>query len=418
MERQPISGRRMFALLRKLGFERLSTREGEQKAASLLLDEMKNAGAAPTVESFQAPCYTVEKAKLEVTAPFAAEIPCTGYGCAGNAAAEGLEAPLAVIEGVEPMDLADVKGKIVFYAGNLAVASYEKIVKAGAVGIVTTWGRFLDRPEETDREERMLRDRHIAAGQLPAVAIHVNDAMKLLQKRPARVRLTLAQQEGEAPSQNLVAELVGRTHPEEIIVFTAHYDTVMHSKGYFDNATGTAMVLELLRFFVKNPPNRTMRFILCGSEERGLLGSKAYVAAHKEEMEQIRLCVNLDMAGPILGREMASVTGEESLCHALTYFYKTEGFPMQVRQDIYSSDSIPFADAGVPGINFFRAAAPGTSQIHCRHDVARILAPDSLARTTSFVLAFVRRIDSAAFFPIDRAMPKNMVEKLDAYLGK
>ena len=161
-----------------------------------------------------------------------------------------------------------------------------------------------------------------------------------------------------------------------------------------------------------------MRFIFCGSEERGLLGSKAYVAAHEEELDKIRLCINLDMAGPILGKEMANVTGEESLCHALSFIYKEVGYPMVVRQDIYSSDSIPFADKGIPGINFFRAASPGTSQIHCRYDVIEILSGESLQKTTNFVKYFSDRVVNAAFFPIDKKMPDNMVEKIDRYLLK
>ena len=91
---------------------------------------------------------------------------------------------------------------------------------------------------------------------------------------------------------------------------------------------------------------------------------------------------------------------------------------MSVNQDIYSSDSIPFADKGVPGVNFMRRAAPGSSQIHCCHDVISILSGESLERTTGFVAAFSDRVINAAFFPIDKKIPDNIVEKVDKYLMK
>ncbi len=414
----PISGNRMFALLKKMGFERLSTYESEQEAAAILYEEIASCGLTPTYETFKVPSYRVRTAKLEITAPFYKEIPCTAYGFSGNAAEEGIEAAFAYIEGTEPIDLADVKGKILLVTGRMTVSGYEALVKAGAVGFITTSGTFRDKLSETDLEERMLREEHIENGKIPGVNIHVKDALSLIPKQPTRARITLSQEEGESESKNVVAEIKGTKYPDEIVVYTAHYDTVRFSKGYFDNATGCAMVMELLRHYVKKPPLRTLRFIFCGSEERGLYGSKAYVASHEEELDKIRLCINLDMAGPILGREMANVTAEESLCNALTFYYKEVGYPMIVRQDIYSSDSIPFADKGIPAINFFRAAAPGTSQIHCRYDVIEILSAESLARTATFVKNFSDRVVGAAFFPIERKMPDNMVEKIDKYLLK
>ena len=413
-----ISGKRMMALVKKLGFVRLSTFESETQAAQILCDEVKALGVTPTVETFMAPHYEVKEVKLEITEPFYKEITATGYGFSGNDAKDGIEAEFAYIEGFEPIDLFDVKGKIVFFTGGMGIEAYERLIKAGAVGFICTSGTFRDKRSETDLEERTLRDKHTEHGKLPGVTIRMKDALSLIPKHPTRAKITLSQEEGEAESRNVIAEIKGTKYPDEIIVYTAHYDSVPFSKGYFDNSTGTAMVLELLRYYKENPPMRTLRFVFCGSEERGLLGSKAYVAAHEDELEKFRLCINLDMAGPILGREMANVTGEESLCHALSFYYKEVGYPMTVRQDLYSSDSIPFADKGIPGINFYRSAAPGSSQIHCRYDVIEILSAESLAKTTNFVKDFSNKVINAAFFPIDRKMPQNMVEKLDRYLLK
>jgi Zn-dependent M28 family amino/carboxypeptidase len=161
-----------------------------------------------------------------------------------------------------------------------------------------------------------------------------------------------------------------------------------------------------------------MRFIFTGSEERGLLGSKAYVEAHKEELENICLCINVDMTGPILGYDTALVMADMAVCHAMDFYKKEIGFPMEVKQDIYSSDAIPFADNGIPGINFFRRAAADSTKIHCRHDVISTVTAKSLARTANFILGFSKKLDNAVFFPIERKVPTEIVEKVDKYLRK
>lgn len=186
----------------------------------------------------------------------------------------------------------------------------------------------------------------------------------------------------------------------------------------FDNATGSATILELLRYFAKNPPLRTLKFIFCGSEERGLLGSKAYIAAHEDELSKYRLCINVDMTGPLLGFDCVRVTGDVSICHAIDFMKKEIGYATEVKHDIYSSDCIPFADKGIPAINFIRTAAPGTTAVHTRNDVITQVDPAMLARTTGFALEFSKRTVNAAYFPIERKIPDEIKEKVDRYLRK
>ena len=413
-----ISGKRMFELLGKLDFVRLSTFEGERKAADILANEIREIGVEPVFESFKAPRYEIKVAKLEVTAPFYKEYEVTGYGFAGNDAADGLEAEFAYVEALEPIDLANVKGKIVLLTAGIRQGDFKKLIEAGVVGVIAPSGNFRDTKETWDLDKRMLRAKHIADGRLPSVCMRMTDAMEMVVSKPEKVKITLAQDEGEADSQNIIAEIKGSEYPDEIVVYTAHYDSVVFSRGMFDNATGTATILELLRYYKENPPKRTVRFIWCGSEERGLLGSKAYLAAHEDELEKIRLCINVDMTGPIFGRDHAIVTGAESICHIIEFLYKEIGYPMNVVQDIYSSDCIPFADKGIPAVNFLRKAAQGASQIHCRYDVIDILSAESMERTAKFIALFSDRVLGAKHFPIEKQMPSNITEKINKYLGK
>ena len=128
--------------------------------------------------------------------------------------------------------------------------------------------------------------------------------------------------------------------------------------------------------------------------------------------------VNVDVAGPVLGKDIALCTSDDSLRVAVDYLSKEVGFAITSKQDIYSSDSIPFADNGVPGINFCRFGAPGGANIHNRHDIIDSLDWPNLEETTKFILTFSERLANSVVFPVPREIPQNIVEKVDKYLKK
>lgn len=413
-----ISGNRMFQNLKKLNFVRLSAHEGELKAAKIIADEVEKLGVTPVTEAFKVPYFEVKTAKLEMTEPVYREFPVAAYGYCGNDAKDGIEAELVYLEGFDAIDLENVTGKIALVNGRISVDNYQKLRERNVAGILTTTGTFLDNASNSDLEDGLLRSTYLEFGKVPTLNIKINDAAKLLASKAKKVRITLEQFEQDRDSHNVIAEVKGTKRPDEVVIYTAHYDSVQFSHGMFDNGSGSVMLLELLKQFNEKKPDRTVRFVWCGSEERGLLGSKAYIEAHPDELANIRLCINIDMVGPLLGRDGAIVTGEEKICNAIEFIYKQVGHPMYVRQDTYSSDSIPFAEKGIPGVNFVRNCAPGGSQIHCRHDVLSILAPETLESTGKFVMTFSDLVVNAASFPFDRKMPDNMVDKVDKYLRK
>ena len=413
-----ISGNRMFGMLRRLNFERLSTFDGEKKGAELIANEIRSLGIEPTVETFKAPHYEIKKVKFEVLTPKYKEFTVSGYGFSGNDAKDGIEAKVLYAESFDELLLENAKGKIVILNNGIGDTTFKKLIEVGAVGVVCPSGSYFDKVSESDLEERMLRPRHTENGVIPAVCMRIKDLVSLVNSKPQTARLTLEQSEGEADSQNVIAEIKGTEKPDEVIVYTAHYDSVVFSHGMFDNGSGTVMIMEMLRFFAAHAPKRTVRFIWCGSEERGLLGSKAYVAAHENELEKIRLCINIDMVGTALGHDEWRITGEEELVSAIRYLYKSVGYPMKVFQDIYSSDSIPFADKGIPGVNVIRTCPMGGSHIHSRDDIIDILSPEAFEKTCTFLALFSVKVVNSAYFPIVKKMPDNIVEKIDKYLLK
>ena len=92
-----------------------------------------------------------------------------------------------------------------------------------------------------------------------------------------------------------------RGKSSEVVIVGGHHDTVYHAQGAVDDTSGTASVMEIgrqLSEIVNNTgqPERTLRFCTWGGEEEGLYGSRAYVQAFQNSLQDnLRLYLNLDM---------------------------------------------------------------------------------------------------------------------------
>lgn len=413
-----ICGKREWELLEKIGFTRIAGSPEEEKAAQILKEECDKLGVPAIIQPFEIEQGIVEEATLEILEPFQQEIPVTGYQCAQNTPEEGLEAPFLYVENADDVSLSDARGKIVLVNGFVRLPLFRKLMKAGVAGIVSMEGELRDKREETDLSTRKLRRTLRAFGNVPMVHTRVLDAIDMVRKGACKARLVLKGRTEEWTSHNVIATVLGTEKPEEIVSFGAHYDSVDFSKGVYDNGAGSVINMEVLRYFAENPPKRTLKFVWYGSEEIGLEGSWAYVKAHKEELEAHKLMINVDVGGPVLGVDRITATAEKALAAYLEYFVKIHGFTAEVKQGIYSSDSIPFADSGVPGVNFSRDGAPGAAYIHDRFDTLSFLSADMLEKTTRIVLEFGKEMANAALVPVERKIPQNIVEDVEKYLYK
>ena len=332
---------------------------------------------------------------------------------------EGLTAKFAYVQQATDVDLYDKKGMIVMVnSGKLNEEVYERLVRYQVAAFLTWNGNVSDDREQTDLPERELRSWATRYGKIPGGVLRAIDAMELVKGEPETVTFTLVQQDVERPSRNVIVRMKGTDETAENVTFGAHYDSVPFSHGVYDNGAGSVILMELARHYKENPPKRNLTFCWYGSEEVGLLGSKAYVAAHKDELKDVQLMINVDVAGSVLGADWAAIMADESLCRFVEYLSKEIGFPTDVTQEVYSSDSVPFANEGVPAINFCRFGRNGGAMIHCRHDVIDYLDYRNLGKTAAFVQTFADRMVNAVVFPVPRKMPENMVEAVDKYLRK
>jgi Zn-dependent M28 family amino/carboxypeptidase len=171
-------------------------------------------------------------------------------------------------------------------------------------------------------------------------------------------------------SHNVVARLPGRSKPDEVVLYGAHWDANGKGaadehgddirNGAVDNATGTAELLEVARAFAAGPrPQRSVVFVAFTAEEKGLLGSEYYASHPLYPLERTVAMINLD-PHVMLGRarNLELVGGgrtdlEEDLARAAAATgLRVEPEPHPEAGWYFRSDHYSFAKRGVPSLSF------------------------------------------------------------------
>ncbi|WP_242927998.1 M28 family metallopeptidase [Pontibacter vulgaris] len=202
-------------------------------------------------------------------------------------------------------------------------------------------------------------------------------------------------------TQNVVAFVEGSIKPDSFIVFSAHYDHLggqgkdVYFPGANDNASGTAMLLELAHHYSQpeNKPKYSMAFIAFAAEEAGLLGSYHFVQNPLFPLGQIRFLVNLDLLG----------TGDDGMMvvngsihpkefNLLTQLNQQQHYLTQIRSRgrAANSDHFPFSEKGVPAFFFYTLG--GTTAYHNTNDKAEQLPLTRFPEVFKLITAFTAQL--------------------------
>mgnify|MGYP002589597345 CR=1 FL=1 len=391
-------------------FVHASGTKEELQVANYLKEQCETLGVPAELESFRVAMGEIEEAHLYADGM---GIPCKALTCCGSGSVEG---ELYYMPGTDPVSVAGAKDKIVLMdTQGIGFFAYQDLMKAGAKAILFQYGNSYY--PHTDIDQRDLREAVVGEEKKVLCAmIHSAQAVELVKNKVKQIRLEIRQKEYDGESHNVIAELPGKR--EEWIVLSAHYDTTSLSHGAYDNMSGCAGLLGIMEQMKGKELNYGLRFVFCGSEERGLLGSKAYVRDHEKELRQTVLNINLDMIGCIMGKFIACCTSEDALTDYIRYLARELGFGISASQGVYSSDSTPFADKGVPAVSFARIAPSNTATIHNSYDTMALMQGQQMVEDIDFITAFASRMANAVDCPVKREMPDNMKEKLDEYLTR
>lgn len=389
-------------------FVHTSGTKEELQVAVYLKKQCENIGVQVKMENFRVSMSAIKKAHLFADG---VEIPCKAFRGCGSGTVEG---ELYYMPGTDPVSITGAADKVVLLdTSNISFFTYQDLMKAGAKAILFRYGDA--HYPNTDIDQRELREAVVGKERKVLCAmINVNEAVKLVKNETKRVRLEVEQSEYEGESHNVIAELSGKR--KEWIVLSAHYDFTSLSHGAYDNMSGCVGLLGIMEKMRDKERNFGLRFLFCGSEECGLLGSKAYVQDHEKELEQMVLNINLDMIGSYMGQFIACVSAEEKLEHYIAYMAAEMGFPIAAKSGVYSSDSTPFADKGIPAVSFARIAHTIIVPIHSRYDLKDVLSMKQLQKDINFLSNFTERLAKAAVCPVARQIPDNIKTELDEYL--
>ena len=140
------------------------------------------------------------------------------------------------------------------------------------------------------------------APRIPAAALSPPDAetlARLAAQGPVTVRLETTPSLAPATSRNVIIDIRGAERPDEYVLIAAHIDSWDGGTGALDDGAGIGIVLSTAKLIADLPqrPRRSVRVVLFGAEEFGLLGSRAYVARHRERLHEYVIGSQADAGG-------------------------------------------------------------------------------------------------------------------------
>lgn len=259
-------------------------------------------------EEVMVPHWVRGEESAEMLEPTRHKLPMLGLGGSVATPQEGITAPVLVVRSFDELQqrAPEARGKIVLF--NAPFVSYGQTVayrargasqaaKAGAVASlvrsITPFGLQTPHTGALNYEP--------GVSQIPHAAITIEDAecLQRWQERGQQVVVRLkmsAHSLPDAPSRNVVAEVVGREKPDEIVVVSGHLDSWDIAPGAIDDGGGVMAAWEAIRLIHKLDvhPRRTVRVVLWTNEENGLRGAKTYAERHRQELPKHVLAIESD----------------------------------------------------------------------------------------------------------------------------
>lgn len=286
---------------------RLAGSDAEARARDFSVSELEALGFENVrIETFEIPYWSRVTESAEITSPSPQKLTITALGGSTSTPEGGVTAEIVRFDSMAALRAADdsiVEGKIVFVdekmirtqdgsGYGMAVRKRRNCAKVtsekgGVACLIRSVGTQTSRFPHTGM---MARGEAVGAG--PAAALSPPDAdqlTRLLEWQPVTVHLDIqVETKTRVESGNVVAEVTGRSAPDEIVLIGCHLDSWDLGTGAIDDGAGCGIVVGAAKMILDLPeaPNRTVRVVLYGSEEVGLLGGHAYARAHASELDQ------------------------------------------------------------------------------------------------------------------------------------
>ena len=225
-----------------------------------------------------------------------------------------------------------------------------------------------------------------AAGGIPAGAVTSEDAdliAHLAAQGKVRMHLTLTSQDGpDVVSYNVVADLKGSEHPEQVVIVSGHLDSWDLGTGAIDDAAGVAVAMESAELVqqLHLRPKRTLRVIAWMDEENGGRGRDAYAKTHGLEFASHLAAIESDLgAGHPLGFQAKISAAALPLLQPVQDILRSFGANLiKTTTRSPGADIEPLAKAGVPALGVMQDGQTYFNYHHTAADTLDKIVPQEL----------------------------------------
>jgi carboxypeptidase Q len=387
---------------------RLSGSASLEAAIDWVLGEMKTDGLENIRgEPVMVPHWVRGTESVELVKPRRATLQMLGLGGSVGTPKRGITAPVLVVTNFEELErrAADARGKIVLFDEPFTQYDTTRRYRtdgpsaAARAGAVACLIRSVASGSIRSPHTGALRYDSTVA-RIPAAALSVEDAMMLhrFQDGGESVVVTLtmnARMLPDVPSRNVVAEVVGREKPDEVVVLGGHIDSWDVGQGAMDDGGGAVAAWQAVRLMHRLGlrPRRTVRVVLWTNEENGLRGGFAYRDAHAADIGRHVLAIESDNgvfkpAGVVFAGSDAAAAQVQQVAALLQPIGATG---VQRAPESPAADITPLVEKGVPGMELDVDATRYFWYHHSQGDTLDKLDPADMARCVALmaVMAYV-----------------------------
>ena len=230
------------------------------------------------------------------------------------------------------------------------------------------------------------------APKIPAGAVAAEDAdliADLVRQAPVRMKLVLTPQTlPDAESANVIGDIKGSEHPEQVIVVSGHLDSWDLGTGAIDDGAGVAVSMEAANLLQKLhlKPKRTVRVIAWMNEENGSAGSKQYAKDHEAEWVNHFAAMETDGgADHPLGINIKGKPEMKKMFVPVAAILQESGAGMLTLVEHCGSDIGPMEKAGVPAFSPIQDSRFYFNYHHSAADTLDKIVPKELAENSAVV---------------------------------
>lgn len=372
---------------------RLSGTPADERTVQYVAEHFRRCGAEVEVQDYPCPAWEHESTELTLLGAGGPQ-PLPAFAQTFTEACD-VEAECVCVGTRDELEFApDLEGKVLVLCDGLATS----LASNRNPAVLTAEDRQAAALIAVNRDEtvptKLIRDPFL---RVPAAAVARSVGQKLRQSEGERLRLRIRARRYDSTGHNVIGRFPGE-EPGHVVV-PAHYDTAAESPGAADNASGTAVVLELCELLAKAGRRRLgVDFIAYGAEEYGRngynLGAVEYVRRHPAETAQARALVEPDCIGMVALPPKVRVMGfpadrKEAVLGVLQKFAR---YIVDVRPDA-EPPRTAFRLPGVPALWFVNDY--GKVPIHTAQDTIELMKPDELAFSAQVVAAVVNHLASS-----------------------